>query len=187
MKRFHLVIACAFLFSMISQQAFALDGYQKRQGLYYGVGFGGGQASSDAEGAESHITYNFRARVGGGIDENLTLDAEFSLQNGEDDIAGATVEYTTSLVGIGGSYFLNKGLYVPADGGIASFESESGDISNSETGLYVAGGLGYGCDADLAVGVRATSNAKCTMPCQCLNFGVTANGIKRSYLPRFFF
>ena len=179
MKRFHLVIACAFLFSMISQQAFALDGYQKRQGLYYGVGFGGGQASSDAEGAESHITYNFRARIGGGIDENLTLDAEFSLQNGEDDIAGATVEYTTSLVGIGGSYFLNKGLYVRAGGGIASFESESGDISNSETGLYVAGGLGYEffANADLAVGVGLDFQRQMydDANVNALNFGVTAN------------
>ena len=39
-------------------QALALDGYRDRRGIFYGVGFGGGQTKTDVAGAKGRLGPN---------------------------------------------------------------------------------------------------------------------------------
>ena len=179
MKRWTAPILFAIALSLCAGPALALDGYQKRKGIFYGLGFGGGHIKGDAEGSEGHIGYNFRARIGGGVNEQLTLDAELGFSNASYTQNDAKVEDSTRTIGVGANVFLGKDLYVRLQGGIADTTSEIGPTSNDETGLFVAGGAGYEffANADLAIGVGVDFQHQMydDSNVNALNFGVTAN------------
>lgn len=176
-----LLIACSIL--LIANQALALDGYQKRKGIFYGLGFGGGHIQSDAEDSKGRIGYNFRARIGGGVNEQLTLDAEFGLANASYAQSGGDVEDSTTTVGVAASYFLAEGFNIRVQLGIADLKSEftngNDTSSNDETGIFVAAGVGYEffANADLAIGVGVDFQHQMydDNNVNALNFGVTAN------------
>ena len=50
-------------------QALALDGYRDRRGIFYGVGFGGGQTKTDVSGAKGRLGHNLKLRIGGGVSQ----------------------------------------------------------------------------------------------------------------------
>lgn len=180
MKRFNLSIIVTTICLLFVGQALALDGYRDRRGLFYGVGFGGGQTKADTDGADSHIGYNFRARIGGGIDKNLTLDAELGLNTVSYSQSGVDVEQNVSTVAIGGNLFVRDGLYLRLQGGIAELSvSADGNNGDTETGLFLGGGAGYEffANADLAIGLGVDFQHQMydDLNLSSLNLGITAN------------
>ena len=179
MTRWTTPILISLALSFFASQALALPQYQKRTGIFYGAGFGGGHIKADSEGAEGHVGYNFRVRIGGGVNEQLTLEAELGFSNASYTQNDAKVEDSTRTVGVGANLFVAKDLYFRVQGGIADTTSEIGPTSNDETGLFVAGGAGYEffANAQLAIGVGVDFQHQIydDMNVNALNFGVTAN------------
>lgn len=141
----------ATLVFLCATQAFALDGYRQRKGLFYGgaVGFGVGQLDApDAPDQDGEVGLNLRGRVGGGVTDVFTLDGEMGLMEQFD------VERRVVTGYFGANYFLYDGLYLRAFGGMAHL---GGGKSPSKTGLGFGGGAGYEffANADLAVGMGA--------------------------------
>lgn len=179
MNRFNLSISVITLLLLFASQALALDGYRDRRGLYYGAGFGGGQTKADTDGADSHIGYNFRARIGGGIDQNLTLDAEIGLNTVSYSQSGVDIEQDVSTVAIGGNLFVRDGLYFRLQGGIAELSIETDNTEDTQTGLFLGGGAGYEffANADLAIGLGVDFQHQMydDLNLSSLNLGITAN------------
>ena len=183
MNRFYFSTLVTTICLLFVSQALALDGYRDRRGLFYGVGFGGGQTKADVDGADGHIGYNFRARVGGGIDKELTLDAEIGLNSVAYSQSGLDVTQDITTVAVGGSIFVNQGLYLRVQGGIAemTIETELGPVSesDSQTGLFVGVGAGYEffANADLAIGLGVDFQHQMYDDgnLNALNLGITAN------------
>ena len=138
----------ALVVTGIASSAMALDGYRERKGLFYGGAVGFGVGRPDVDGAENEVGVNLRARVGGGVTSQLTLDAELGVAK--------QIDVETNLVTgfMGASFFIVDGLYLKGMGGIAHIAPDQGD---SSTGLGVGAGVGYEffANADLAVGVGA--------------------------------
>lgn len=180
MNRFYFSTIVTMLCLLFVSQALALDGYRDRRGLYYGVGFGGGQTKSDVDGADSHIAYNFRARIGGGVEKGLTLDAEIGLNSATYAQAGVDIEQDITTVAVGGSKFIRDGLYLRLQGGIAEMTVSAGSNDpKSETGLFVGAGAGYEffANADLAIGLSVDFQHQMYDDgnLRLLNLGITAN------------
>ncbi len=159
--------------------AWALDAWRDRRGLFFGVGVGAGSGKSDFKGADSHIGYHLRARVGGGVSKELTLDAEFgwhaaSFEEGTSDVSNSIL---TGLVAA--NYFVYEGLYLRGMGGVAQLNTDfdPGD-SSGDTGLGVGLGLGYEffASANLAVGVGGDYRLLHfdDFDFTLINFGITA-------------
>ncbi len=150
--------------------AWALDAYRDRRGLMYGltVGFGGGK--SDVEGDERRIGLNFHGRLGGGVTQNLVLDADLGLHRVIEDDAGTNL-YTGF---VGANLFVVDNVYLRAMGGLSHASPKEGD---SATGIAVGGGLGYEffANADLAIGglVDFQQHFYDDYGFNILNFGVT--------------
>ena len=180
MNRFYFSTLVTTLIFLFVSQAMALDGYRDRRGLFYGVGFGGGQTKADTDGADSHIGYNFRARIGGGIDKNLTLDAEIGLNTVSYSQSSTDVEQSVSTVAVGGNFFVRDGLYFRMQGGIAELSvTANGNSEGTETGLFLGGGVGYEffANADLAIGLGVDFQHQMydDITLNALNLGITAN------------
>ena len=62
MKR-HLILSSLVGVMVVSLfgEAFALDGWRDRRGMYMGLLVGGGSAKADLDGAKSELGYNFGA------------------------------------------------------------------------------------------------------------------------------
>ena len=135
---------------LTTSSAFALDAYQDRRGVFSGVGVGVGVGKADADKAESQTGFNFRGRLGGGANKQLTLDGEVGAWVHFDDDQGASIY--SGLLGV--SYFPLDGLYVRGVGGASYLSVDEGE---SETGLAFGAGLGYEffVDANLAIGIGA--------------------------------
>ena len=182
MNRFYFSTLVTTLCLLFVSQALALDGYRDRRGLFYGVGFGGGQTKADVDGADGHIGYNFRARIGGGIDKELTLEAEIGLNSVAYSQSGIDVTQDITTVAVGGSIFVKQGLYIRAQGGIADMTVEV-DLDNvdpdSQTGLFMGVGAGYEffANADLAIGLGVDFQHQMydDVNLNALNLGITAN------------
>ena len=149
-------LTAALLVIGAAGQAFALDKWRDRRGLLFGVGIGAGSGQSDIEDDKSHIGFNFSARLGGGVTETLTLDADVSLHRaGYED---GDVDRTNGIFNgmIGANYFVFEGLYARLMGGVAhiNMEADPGE-DHSQTGLGLGVGAGYEffATAHLAVGV----------------------------------
>ena len=164
-------------------EAYALDAYRDRRGLYGGLSIGAGSGQADADRAKSHIGYNFRARIGGGVQQNLTLDAEFGWHGESYNEGKIETDVTLFTTFVGGNYFLIEGLYIRGMGGVAHISNSltntnnSGSRELSETGLGFGVGAGYEffANADLAIGVGGDFQiAKFEdIDYTTINFGVT--------------
>jgi hypothetical protein len=175
-----ITISLVFLFVVgLFSQAQALDGYRDRKGLFTGLHLGGASAKSDFAGAKSHIGYVIGGKIGGGVNQNLTLDGSLSMRFESYDEAQISVSTQTTTMYLGVNYFVKDGLYLRGMGGIAQASSEAGGTDNSETGLGFGAGLGYEffASAQLAVGVGGEfqmlqfDDASVTV----INFGISAN------------
>jgi hypothetical protein len=158
-------VVSGLLVLTIAGQALALDAWRDRRGLLFGLGVGGGigQAHVDGGDSESEVGFNFRARVGGGLNEKVTLDFDFGMhfQNEEREVLGGSVDLSTRLTSgmVAANYFVYDGLYVRGMGGMGHIKSEAegkggGGASASEAGLGVGFGAGYEffANSDLAIG-----------------------------------
>ena len=159
-------VAAALMLSATS--AHALDAWRDRKGLFYGGGVGFGVGKTDAQGAENEVAINGRLRLGGGVNDMLTLDAELGLGN--------QIDVDTTLVTgmLGANVFVVDGMYLRAMGGMAHIGPKQGE---SSTGLGFGAGLGYEffANSDLAVGVGADvqHHAFDNFGFNAFNFGVT--------------
>lgn len=147
-------------------QAFALDGFRDRRGLFFGVNLAGGAGQAVADGktvGDRSLGLTVGARVGGGINKRLTLDLSidgFFLTQNQELAAGIERQIDTTLLSgmIGGSLFLVDGLYVRGMGGLAnassSVEGPGGKATTDETGLGLGLGGGYEffANSNLAIG-----------------------------------
>ena len=136
-------------------QAFALDAWRDRRGLYFGVGVGAGSGKTDHKDSDAHIGYNLRARVGGGVNRELTLDAELGGHFESHDVAGQDASTSIWTGMLGANYFVMDGLYVRGMFGVAQAATEIGEAESDETGMGFGAGVGYEffASGDLAVGV----------------------------------
>lgn len=164
-----LAAAAAVLLS--AADASALDAYRDRRGLLYGASLGFGGSKADVEGADREIGVNLRGRVGGGVTETLTLDAELGLHKVFEDKADANV-FTGML---GANLFLIEGVYVRAMAGMAHFSPKAGE---SQTGIGFGGGVGYEffANSDLAIGglLDYQQHLHDDFDVNVISFGVTA-------------
>lgn len=179
----------------LAGEAFALDGYRDRKGMFYGMSLGGGSATIDVkDNDDSKLGVHLRGRLGGGINKHLTLDGELGwrYQSTEKDILGgeATFSETFLTMYVGGSFFVFDGLYIRAFGGLAhvimasEFDASAPGVTfedgdKSFTGLGVGAGLGYEffASSDLAIGIGADFQHQIydDFEVDQLNFGVSAN------------
>jgi hypothetical protein len=159
-------VAAALMLSATS--AHALDAWRDRKGLFYGGGVGFGVGKTDVDTAENEVAINGRLRLGGGVNDMLTLDAELGLGN--------QIDVDTTLVTgmLGANVFVVEGMYLRAMGGMAHIGPKQGE---SSTGLGFGAGLGYEffANSDLAVGVGADvqHHAFDNYGFNAFNFGVT--------------
>ena len=116
-----ILITTILLFS--SAQAFALDGYRDRRGLYYGLGFGGAQTKTDVGGAKGQLGYNLRFRVGGGINKTLTLDTELGIHSAEYTQNGSDIQVRSAPSAL--VFIRQRWLYVRLVFGMSEFEEKS--------------------------------------------------------------
>jgi hypothetical protein len=162
-----------------ASSAWALDAWRDRRGLYFGAQVGAGSGQSDADGAESQIGFNLRARVGGGINKQLTLDAELGWRTASYDQGPRDISESLFTGLVGGSFFIYDGLYVRAQGGVGQLTLDAdpgGD--DGYTGFGFGAGVGYEffATADLAVGVGGDYQLFSfdDFNFTTINFGVTA-------------
>lgn len=184
-------LACcaALLVTGLAGQAFALDGYRDRRGLYFGlnVGGGAGQATMDDLKSNRSLGLTIGARVGGGVNKRLTLDLAVDgyFQTGNEEVNGVEFDVDTNLWSglLGGSFFLADGLYVRGGFGLASIERErtsktatGGKDDEVGLGFSVGGGYEFFANGDLAVGAggdfRAFTFDEVTY--NIVNIGITA-------------
>jgi hypothetical protein len=149
----------------ICQSAFALDSYQDRRGVFWGIGIGGGGAfpiSNDDPGG----AVLFDIQIGGGANKNLTLslDLDFSFQLLEDHknffiTPGPELNY----------FFGETGLFIRAGLGMAlnfvfidedkSAQVPGEGLDDSDFRIGFDGSLGIGWEfftnSNLAVGIAA--------------------------------
>ena len=156
----------------LASPALALDGWGDRRGMFFGLLLGGGAVTAEADQngttvkQDTEIGFNFRARVGGGASQQLTIDAELGVnaysQRQERDGFSSEASQKLYTTYIGANYYpLPKmGLYIRGMGGlvvaILDFENSSGrSQSNSDTGLGFGFGVGYEffANANLAAGI----------------------------------
>ncbi|MCA9539682.1 MAG: outer membrane beta-barrel protein, partial [Myxococcales bacterium] len=145
-----LALLSALVVLGLAGQAFALDAYRDRRGMYYGLGIGGGANKFDTDKAENRIGFHLRGRVGGGISQNLTLDGELGwrIESYEQGAADVTNQFLTLYVGA--NYFVTDGLYIRGMGGLAHLLTSvevnllgaKATDDDSETGLGVGAGAG---------------------------------------------
>lgn len=170
-------------------QALALDGYRDRRGLFYGLGLGGGSFQLDEDNADSSLGFHLRGRIGGGVNERVTLDGElgwrFHSEERNYGLGEVTLDYDIITAFVGGSFFVFDGLYIRAMGGLAHMivEAETtggitGSGEDSETGLGLGFGVGYEffATSDLAIGIGADYQLLMfdEADASLINFGVQA-------------
>jgi hypothetical protein len=168
---------------VLATPALALDAFRDRRGLFFGLLAGGGGSKADVDGAERQLGFNLRARVGGGVNEQLTLDAEYGFNTHSDD------QFSRQLhaFGVNANLFPAKdmGLFFRVGGGLVlgqyEFDGQAlgiGDRSESELGLGAGAGVGYEffANSDLAVGLLVDFQYQSfdEYSLNSLNIGVTA-------------
>ncbi|MEZ4468697.1 MAG: outer membrane beta-barrel protein, partial [bacterium] len=142
--------------------ALALDGWHDRRGLFFGLGLGGGigQVHTDDIDGDQEMGLNLRARIGGGVNKQLTLDFDLGMHFQSTNTAGIDMDQTITTGMVGANYFLMDGLYLRGMAGMGHYSTEPQNAKidgDSEVGLAIGAGAGYEffANADLAIGVGA--------------------------------
>ncbi len=143
-------VALSLALSLAPSVAHALDGYQHRKGVFAGGGIGGGGGKTDADKADIRdgIGMVLQGRVGGGLNERLTMDLSYTWftrdRTGHGLLAvGSNIFLTDELflrLGVG----LGRGIVTDSDG-----ETLAEDFS---MGLLAGGGIEFFLDANMAAG-----------------------------------
>ena len=137
-----------------------------RRGLFYGLSIGAAQTQVNTGNSKGHTGYTLRGRLGGGVERNLTIDAEIGLNQTNFEQFGTTIDQHFMSVAIGANFFLVGDWFVRLNGGISELtqSDDETDESNSETGLFLGGGTGYEffVTPAIAVGLCADFSIKCT-------------------------
>ena len=175
------ILSSITVFSMVillAGQSYALDGYRDRKGLFYGATLGGASFKADVAGSKRNLGYVFGGRIGGGVSDTLTLDGSLNLSFQSYTQGGINIDTNSTEMLIGANFFIEKGLYARAEGGLITQGIETDVSSQDETGVVVGGGLGFEffASADLAVGFGATYQMQQfdTNNVSSLKFAITA-------------
>ncbi len=165
-----MTIALVALFMLIASDAFALDAYKDRRGLFAGIGLGGGYGSANVDPGneltgleERDVGLAMRLEVGGGAFQNLTISGQFNWWLRSVQMNGKTLSHDhTNFLGTV-SFFPLDFVYVTGGVGMAysSFESEVNGIrvrDYSELGFGLKGGAGleFWVNGTIAAGIEAS-------------------------------
>lgn len=160
----------AMMLLTLSADAFALDGYQDRRGLFTGIGIGGGiglveaDNSNDITGIDSgrKLGLHLHAIVGGGATDNLIFGAEANwwirtVQLNDNALSHHHMSFNGVL-----EYFLFDVFYLEGGVGLAYaiFDAERRlqDVYRyQELGVAVKAGAGFEffVNSQIAIGMRA--------------------------------
>lgn len=163
----------AFLFASLivftSAQAFALDGYKDRHGLFLGVGLGGGPGAVHVDdellttGLDdgSELGFHLHAIAGGGINQRITLGAELNTWIRTVAIQDLRLNHQHWSLNAAADFFIIDGLFLGAGAGLAYAFSDATlpNLEKSryqEMGLALKGAAGYEffLNGTVAAGVR---------------------------------
>ncbi len=162
-------VVCALCIMGVSGQAFALDGYADRRGLFVGAGLGGGVGLVNAEAPEDStgidrgrkLGMHLSGIVGGGVSDNLVLGAEANWWARSVRVNDAQLEHNHSSFLALGDFFLVDGLYIEGGAGFAygAYDTVQGSGETTEfaeMGLALKGGAGfeYFVNGQIAIGAR---------------------------------
>ena len=152
MKKQHVIAFASLILTMLVSDAMALDGYRSRSGILYGLQVGGGASKTDESGDDTRFGYHVGARLGGGLNENLTLDASLNYRSDNKDDSDRSM----STLLLGGNYFIVDGLFLRGEAGLATFNRSEPNNDTSTTGYSLGAGFGYEffVNSDLALGAN---------------------------------
>lgn len=154
----------------VSAQAFALDGYQDRRGIFGGLGIGGGVGlvESDNPTDETGIDQgrklglHLQGVLGGGVSDKLTFGAEGNWWIRTVQLNGNGLEHHhLSFAGVA-NFYLIEGFYLSGGVGLA-YAIYDVERQNQETFRYqelglagkVGGGFEFFVNSQLAMGMQA--------------------------------
>ena len=170
-KRLILASTMALMLLTISTNAFALDGYQDRRGLFAGLGIGGGVGLVESDNESDTTTgldngrklgMHLHAIIGGGVTDNLVFGGEANwwirtVQLGDNKLSHNHMSFNGVL-----EYFLLDTIYLEVGAGLAyaifDAERQNGDVFRyQELGLAVKGGAGFEffVNSQIAMGMHA--------------------------------
>jgi hypothetical protein len=163
-------VVCALAIMCVSGQAFALDGYQDRRKLFWGLGLGGGvglvnaEDPQDATGLDQgrKLGMHLSGVVGGGLTQNITLGGEVNLWSRQVRINDAELAHNHANFMALANLFLIEGLHLEGGAGFAygAYDTVRGSgqtTSYGEMGLALKAGAGFEffVNSQIAIGVRA--------------------------------
>lgn len=147
-------LTAAVALLLCAANASALDGYADREGVFVGLGFGGGMGAANVD--EGDLSSGFDGRqlgpalqgiVGGGISDKILFGAQLNYWYHNAEYGSNNFAHNHSNLMAVGDFFLFEGLYVEGGGGLAytNFEGERGGTATdqSEMGLALRAGLGF--------------------------------------------
>ena len=166
--RFSLSAAVLLLLTLLCAQAFALDGYKDRRGLFGGLSVGGGAGAVNSEltnettGAESgrKLGLHLSGMVGGGVSQNLLFAGEASMWLRTVELGDRQLEHNHLSFNAVANFFVIEGFFLEGGGGLAYaiFDtSRDGEATHyQELGLALKGGAGFEffINSDAAIGVK---------------------------------
>lgn len=134
--------------TLAAPSAFALDGYQDRKGAFGGFGIGGGGGKTDVDGVDVRdgIGLVGQARVGGGLNQHLTMDLSYTWFTR--DRVGHGLLAVASNVFLTDELFLRLGVGV----GRGVVTDKDGDTLKEDfsMGLLAGGGIEFFLNSNLA-------------------------------------
>lgn len=170
MNRLKLTISClAALATLgVSANAFALDGYQDRRGVFAGLGLGGGVGlvQTDESGETTGIDggrklgMHMSAMFGGGATKNLVIAGEANWWARSVYIDDDSLRHHHLSFNAVANLFLFNGFYLEGGGGLAYaiFDAQRAESSYryQELGLALKGGAGveFFLNSQIAMGMR---------------------------------
>ncbi len=135
---------------LAASPAMALDGYQDRKGMFGGIGIGGGGGRTDVDNVDvgDGIGIVAQGRVGGGINDRLTMDLSYTWFTRDRTGHG--------LLGVGSNIFLTEELFLRLGVGLGRGVVTDAD-GNAETedfsmGLFAGGGIEFFLNSNMAAG-----------------------------------
>lgn len=163
-------IATLIVASLFTADAFALDAYKDRRGIFAGVGLGGGFGSAEVDPGEEltgleerEAGLALRLEVGGGAMQSLIISGQFNwwLRSVEANDKTLSHNHTNFLGNV--AFFPLDFLYVTGGVGMAysSFDVDVGGIDirdYSEIGFAMKGGVGaeFWVNGTIATGLEAS-------------------------------